>query len=172
MDNDDIWARVPRWQRVPWYYVAVPALCLVGILLSVRDSERIPDDAEELTDLAKREKDPRDWAYTKGTLPVEDGGVLVFYYSPLSDSGVDLQRLGPDGRIIWEQRCDPIAVKWHSSYLHRVSVFVEGRTIRVVSRGSHGAFVERLSLRSGQRLARSVRKPIDWPEWWPRWLTF
>ena len=61
---------------------------------------------------------------------------------------------------MWEQHCAPLGVD-HSKYKHEVVVHIEGRTAKVISRGSYGAFVERLDLDSGRRLARSVRKPVE-----------
>ncbi len=165
MNNHDVWARLPRWQRVPRYFVVVPALCLVGFLLwdpyelLLRDNERIPEDGEKLTDLANRQPDP-DVFQTKGTLDLPDGGVLEFRYRQHTDSGVELQRYDRDGDLVWEQRCAGLGVTFHKSYMNCVFVWVEGGTIKVVSRGSFGTFVERLSLSSGRRLARSVRKQI------------
>jgi hypothetical protein len=90
-----------------------------------------------------------------GTLRLSDGGFLGFRYSPISDSGVKLQRLNRQGGIVWEQYCDGLGVM-HSEYYQDVFVYVEGDTLRVVSWGSRGKFVERLALNSGKRLSRSI----------------
>lgn len=90
-----------------------------------------------------------------GTLKLSDGGVLEFSYSPISDSGVQLRRLNRERGITWEQRCDGLGVM-HSEYFQEVFVYLEGETVRVVSWGSRGKFVERLALNSGKKLSRSI----------------
>jgi hypothetical protein len=121
------------------------------------EGERVPDDSEVLSDQAIRLEES-DVFQTAAVLTLADGGLLEFRYGPISDSGVHLRRLDrQDGGVVWEQRCPGLGVG-HSEYEHRVVVQIEGRTARVISRGSYGAFVERLDLDSGKRLARSVRK--------------
>jgi hypothetical protein len=139
--------------------VAVVAhlVCFDPLELRVTDKERIPGDTETLSDEAVRVKDP-DGFTTKATLGLPDGGLLEFSYCPIGDSGVQVRRLDrPGGSVVWEQECDPLGV-CHSKYKHEVVVHIEGRTARIISRGSYGAFVERLDLDSGRSLARSVRK--------------
>jgi hypothetical protein len=121
--------------------------------------ERIPDDAEVLSDEAVRVDDTP--FITKASLALPGGGVLQFEYGPISDSGVKLRRLDlPGGVTVWEQACDCVGVD-HSKYRHEVVVHLEGNTAKVISRGSYGAFVERLDLDTGRSLARSVRKPDE-----------
>jgi hypothetical protein len=122
----------------------------------VSDNERIPNDGEKLQDLAERVPDP-DWFRTKATLKIAGGGHLVFRYGRMSDSGVELQRLDARGGTLWVQSCAPVGV-CHSEYYHDVFAHVEGNTIKIISRGSYGTFVERIDLHSGRRIARSVRK--------------
>src|SRR5262249_57069 len=95
---------------------------------------------------------------TKATLKLLDGGLLEFCYCPISDSGAEVRKIDPDGKtVLWQQHCPPLDV-CHSEYRHEVFIHIEGRTARVISRGSSGRFVERLDLDSGRRPARSVRK--------------
>lgn len=162
MDDHDISIRRPTWRRVPWLIGLGLTNLIVMFLwwdpceILVRDNERIPDENEELKDLAKRQPD-RGGFETKGTLNLVDGGILEFRYCPTSDSGVEIQRLDKNGRLIWEQYCRGF---WgnKSIYRHAVYVLIEEGTIQVISRGDNGTFVERLGMRSGRRLARSVRQ--------------
>jgi hypothetical protein len=83
---------------------------------------------------------------------------LEFRYCATADSGVYLRRLDHEvGSVLWEQAIAPLGVG-HSEYLHDVFVWVEGTTVKVVSRGYGGTFVERLDFESGRSLARSARK--------------
>lgn len=124
--------------------------------IRVTDNERVPGETEELKDDAIRVKDPDNFG-TKGSLNLPDGGLLEFRYGPINDSGVELRRLDRGGNVLWEQGCVPLGVR-HSKYRHDVFVQIEGLTVKVVSRGSYGTFVERLDLDSGNRLARSERR--------------
>jgi hypothetical protein len=150
-----------------WFWVALVVLvCFFEVVSLVRlnlreprvpDNEPIPGEAEVLQDQAIRVADP-DGFRTKATLDLPDGGRLEFRYGPINDSGVQLRRLGRrGGDVLWEQECAPLGVG-HSEYQHDVFVQVEGRTLKVISRGSQGTLFERLDLDSGRRLARSVRK--------------
>ena len=128
-----------------------------GGVETLADNEVVPAEAEELRDQAIRVEVP-DTREIKATLKLSDGGFLEFRYGPINDSGVELRRIAPDGKVVvWTQYCPSLGVA-HSEYLHEVFVHIEGRTARVISRGSYGTFVERLDLDSGRRLARSVRK--------------
>ena len=120
------------------------------------DNECVPSEDEPLRDDAIHASIFR--RQTKATLKLADGGVLEFRFGPISDSGVNLRRLNPQGgRVLWERHCVSLGVM-HSEYVHDVFVHIEGRTAKVISRGSSGTFVERLDLDSGRRLARSVRR--------------
>jgi len=161
MGNHDTSIWLLDWRRLTWIRVIGVSLCIAVFLwfdpweILVRDNERIPDKAEHLQDQATRQPD-RD-SHIKGTLNLVDGGILEFRYIPISDSGVEVQRLDKNGRLVWEQGCRGF---WgnKSIYRHDVYVLIEEDTIRVISRGDNGTFVERLSMRSGRRLARSVRQ--------------
>jgi hypothetical protein len=116
----------------------------------------IPSVTDRISDGATRVGDPGSALFgTKATLKLADGGVLEFRYSPIGDTGVQLRRLNRQGSILWGQYCDGLGVM-HSEYFQDVFVFVEGDTLRVVSWGSRGEFVERLALNSGKRLSRSI----------------
>jgi hypothetical protein len=124
---------------------------------TLADNEVVPGEADELRDQAVRVEVP-DTREIIATLRLGDGGLLEFRYGPINDSGVKLRRIAPDGKVVvWTQYCPPLGVA-HSEYLHEVFVHIEGRTARVISRGSYGTFAERLELDSGTRVARSVRK--------------
>jgi hypothetical protein len=165
-------------RRRLWLIAAVLglSLCLLfvawlrpwNILLPA--SEPIPAQNEELHDSAVRVPDdsavrvPNPSIFDlKGTLILPDGGLLEFRYCATADSGVDLRRLDhQDGNVLWEQAVAPLGVG-HSEYQHEVFVWIEGTTLKVVSRGYGGTFVERLDLDSGKSLARSAKKLYSFP---------
>jgi hypothetical protein len=163
---DELSIQLPPSRRRPWLWALATCAAVILSMMAflwidplehrVADNERVPKNGEELQDMAERVRDP-DAFQTKATLKIADGGHLVFRYGPISDSGVQLRRLDPEGRTIWEQNCAPLGVG-HSEYYHDVFAHIEGNTIKVISRGSYGTFVERLDLDSGKRIARSVRK--------------
>lgn len=120
-------------------------------------NETIPKDVKELQDQAVRIRvnDPTSFYDVKATLKLADGGTLEFYYDSISDSGVHLQRLNHQGRTIWKQDCIGLGVL-HSEYYHKAFVYIESNTVKVISTGSRGTFVERLDLSSGRRISRSI----------------
>jgi hypothetical protein len=64
-------------------------------------------------------------------------------------------RLRPDdGTVAWQTFCAPLGVG-HSEYYHRATVAVEGEQVKVISRGSYGAFVEVLDTKSGRQIRRT-----------------
>lgn len=113
-------------------------------------TERIPDGATRVNDSGGELH-----LDTKATLKLSDGGVLEFRYSRISDNGVQLRRLNRQGSIVWAKNCEGLGVM-HSEYFQEVFVYVEGETLRVVSWGSSGKFVDQLALNSGKRLSRSI----------------
>lgn len=117
--------------------------------------ETLPKDVRELQDQAVRVDDPNAFYDVKATLKLADGGTLEFHYDSISDSGVHLQRLNHQGETIWKQDCVGLGVL-HSEYYHKAFVYIESNTVRVISIGSRGTFVERLDLSSGKRISRSI----------------
>jgi hypothetical protein len=85
------------------------------------------------------------------------GDLLAFLYGEISDSGVRVMRLRPDGTVVWQSFCAPLGVS-HSIYRHDASVAVEGGQVKVVSRGSYGEFVEVLDAQSGRQIRRTTRE--------------
>jgi hypothetical protein len=151
--------------RRRWLIAAALGLSICSALLvwlrpwviSLPGTERIPAQDEELHDSAVRVPDPS-ICDLKGILDLPEGGVLEFRYCATADSGAYLRRLDREsGGVRWEQAVAPLGVG-HSEYQHEVFVWVEGTTLKVVSRGYGGTFVERLDLESGRSLGRSARK--------------
>jgi outer membrane protein assembly factor BamB len=83
------------------------------------------------------------------------GDMIVANYGAISDSGVDLVRLHPDGSLAWHACTFALGVP-HSKYSHLAYVEPRGDALFVVSQGASGAFLERLSLASGARELRCV----------------
>lgn len=127
------------------------------IRAAANEDSPIPGTADRIPDGATRVADPDVElpVDVKATLKLSDGGVLEFRYSLISDSGVQLRRLNRQGSIVWTQNCTGLGVM-HSEYYQDVFVYAEGDTLRVVSWGSRGKFVERLALNSGKSLSRSI----------------
>jgi hypothetical protein len=156
----------PNWLRLRMrLFMLVVALATTLLVWFARldifeaPNERLPNETEVLSDEAVRVAE-LDGRQTKATLLLPDGGLLEFQYRRFSDSGVKARRLDrPGGNVVWQQECDSVGV-CHSEYYHEVAVHIEGRTVRIVSRGSYGAFVERLDIESGTSLVR-VRKSVQ-----------
>lgn len=83
------------------------------------------------------------------------GDLLVANYGAIDDSGVDVQRLHADGTPVWHAKAAPLHVS-HSQYRHVAYVEPRGDELFVVSQGSSGAFLEKLSLATGARELRCV----------------
>jgi outer membrane protein assembly factor BamB len=83
------------------------------------------------------------------------GDLLLANYGAISDSGVDVQRLHADGTPVWHARAAPLYVS-HSQYEHLAYIEPRGDALFVVSQGSYGAFLEKLSLATGARELRCV----------------
>jgi outer membrane protein assembly factor BamB len=122
------------------------------VLLTSRDVVRVTPDGR--TAWASRMHNPEGIA-GGGLLALAGGDLLAFLYGEFSDSGVQVVRLDPGtGRAVWQSFCEPLGVP-HSAYRHQATVALEGSTVKVISRGTRGTFVERLDLRSGERVGRT-----------------
>lgn len=85
------------------------------------------------------------------------GDLLVLYFGRISDSGVNLLRVSPEGGSVkWTTACKPLGVS-HSLYRHWAAASLEARRIVVTSHGSYGSFVEWLDAGTGKHLQRSER---------------
>jgi len=103
------------------------------------------------------------WPFDTGEfVSLAGGDVLVVFYGPISDSGVEVWRLDAgDGRIRWKACCEPLFVG-HSEYSHEVRVTTLKQETVVLSQGSAGSFIEVLSLDDGKQLKR-VRLSVPLP---------
>jgi len=100
-----------------------------------------------------------EWLAGGGIEEIPGGGVVVYVYGEISDSGVRVLRVEPDqGEKVWEVLSDGLGVA-HSAYSHTATVQVGRDFVRVESRGSQGGFIEILDLTSGRRLSREMKKP-------------
>jgi outer membrane protein assembly factor BamB len=77
-----------------------------------------------------------------------DGDLVIADYCAISDDGVEIQRVGPDGARRWKVMVPGLGVA-HSEYLQRVYLERRGDTLYVVSQASGGAFMERVELSTG-----------------------
>jgi hypothetical protein len=88
-------------------------------------------------------------------LRLPGGDLLVYRYGPISDSGVWLLCVDPcKGKTRFQATCEPLGVD-HSKYRHTATATVEKGTLKVVSRGSSGTFVEHLDLHTGKQISRT-----------------
>jgi outer membrane protein assembly factor BamB len=83
------------------------------------------------------------------------GDLIVANYGAINDSGVDVVRLRADGSVRWHASAAPLMVA-HSEYLHLAYIEVRGDQLFVISQGSSGAFLERMSVATGERELRCV----------------
>lgn len=98
---------------------------------------------------------PRSFSHAGGDLRTVDGDLVVALYERISDSGVQLARIGVDhGACVWATYCEGLHVE-HSEYHHEAKVkLLDGRFLEVLSKGSRGSFVEMLDLSTGLSVLR------------------
>ena len=83
-----------------------------------------------------------------------NGDWLIWSWSHISDSGVELLRLRPDdGHVVFREKL-PGAGVHHSEYEHDAHVRLRGERLDVVSVGSSATWVEVVSAATGKRLTR------------------
>lgn len=91
-------------------------------------------------------------------LNVKTNDRLFVRYGPISDSGVELERV-LDGKVLWRKHVEPLGVE-HSKYRHEVFVSIDGLspdTIRVISIGEKAIYESR-SLTDGRQLSRKIKE--------------
>lgn len=87
------------------------------------------------------------------------GDLVVYYFGPISNSGVKLQRIEPlRGTVRWAAVCEPLGGVMHSEYYHCVYVKELGQELLVVSQGRR-YFVELLDLATGLQRQRFEFEP-------------
>jgi outer membrane protein assembly factor BamB len=84
-----------------------------------------------------------------------NGDLLLANYGAINDSGVDVMRLHRDGSVAWLSTAEPLGVT-HSGYIHRAYIEVRGDKVFVISQGTYGDFLERMSVATGARELRCV----------------
>ncbi len=106
---------------------------------------------------ASTERPPGSFPFDFGDFVMLPGGdILVFFYGPISDSGVEVWRVdAANGRVIWKTECQRLGIP-HSEYEHRAWLVPLSREVIVVSNASGGSFVEVLALSDGKQLTRAV----------------
>ncbi len=93
-----------------------------------------------------------------GVVPVDGEDVVVYGYSAIADSGVELVRLRlADGTERWRSFAKPAGVD-HSEYEHNAEVVLKNGVLHVASRGSYASFDETFSADKGVSLSRSLDK--------------
>lgn len=97
-----------------------------------------------------------DGIFTKGEfidLNNDETDRLCIRYGPISDSGVELERIA-HGVVVWRSHVKPLGVE-HSKYRHEVYVRVEDGKIQVHSRGAQEIY-EIHDLKTGAFISRVV----------------
>jgi hypothetical protein len=122
------------------------------ILLTSTDVIRLAPDGRGRWSLPFR----REESCPGGQLvPIVGGDLLASQFGCISDSGVQLMRLDPDGgKVVWQTQCPGLRVS-HSKYQHNAMLAVEKDHVKVTSHGSAGSFEEILGLRYGDRRKRT-----------------
>jgi hypothetical protein len=87
-------------------------------------------------------------------LPSKTGGRLFVRYGSNYDSGVELERVTADGKVLWRKHVKPLGVA-HSIYVHHVFVRIKDQRIIVRSEGADVIFEIR-DLESGKKIFREV----------------
>lgn len=98
-----------------------------------------------------------DGIFTKGEfidLSDPKGERLYIRYGPISDSGVELERINGAGKVIWLYQVAPLGVS-HSKYRHEVWTRIEGKKIWVTSIGAK-TINEVIDLETGKQASRSI----------------
>jgi hypothetical protein len=62
------------------------------------------------------------------------------------------------GKALWQSYCEGLRGVIHSEYKHDASVELAGQTVRVISCGSAGTFVECLDAQTGTQVRRAERR--------------
>lgn len=78
---------------------------------------------------------------------------LYIRYSPISDSGVELERIA-NNFVVWRVHVRPLGVE-HSRYRHDVGIRIDGGKIHVTSVGAQEIFEVR-DLKTGAFISRKV----------------
>jgi len=94
------------------------------------------------------------WPFSNSVMIAGPGDdLLAYFYTPISDSGVEVWRLNPqNGKVVWKAECENLGVP-HSIYSQNVYLKVKQDEVVVVSKGSW-MFVEVLSANTGKHLDR------------------
>jgi len=87
-------------------------------------------------------------------MPEHKDGRIFYRYSPIADSGVEIERTGTDGARVWKEYVAPLGVK-HSKYRHEVHVYVEKKELIVISLGVQ-RILERRDMATGKQLTREI----------------
>jgi hypothetical protein len=97
------------------------------------------------------------WMASGTLIEAPDGDLIATLFCCIADRGVQVMRLSPvTGEARWRVWCAPLGVS-HSEYSHTATVEWDGDRLRVISRGSSGAFVEWLKGGSGERVSRGQK---------------
>jgi outer membrane protein assembly factor BamB len=100
-----------------------------------------------------------EWVAGGGILEAPGGDLLAFVYCRIANSGVQVMRLDPiTGEVRWRVWCGGLPGVVHSKYHHDATAEWVGDHLRVISKGSAGAFVELLDGSTGERVRRGERR--------------
>lgn len=100
-----------------------------------------------------------DGIFTKGEfidLSSTKGERIYIRYGPISDSGVELERVDGAGKVVWRYQVAPLGVS-HSKYNHSVWTRIENKKIQVTSIGAK-TIIETINLDTGTKVSRSIHE--------------
>lgn len=148
--------------HLPHRLIAVVAVGQDRVFLTSADIRRVTADDRTVwcTPLAYPD------SMEGGTILEAPGRDLIaLLYDGISNSGVQLLRVGPaGGKRRWEAYCNALSDVSHSEYNHAANVEWCGDRLRVVSVGSAGSFVEWLDGQTGKQLRRREERNPKWAE--------
>ena len=87
-------------------------------------------------------------------LPAAYMGRLYIRYCPIADSGVELERVSSEGKILWRKHVMPLGVS-HSIYSQQVDVRIRNANIHVTSFGADQIYEVR-DLATGAQVSRKI----------------
>ena len=140
----------------------LPAIALILLFsVSLASGEEKPVEVAETHSKGM----PKSWfpnvdgIFTKGEfidLSATKGERLYIRYGPISDSGVELERVNGAGKVLWRYQVAPLGVS-HSKYNHNVWTRIEGKKIQVTSVGAK-TITETIDLETGAKVSRSIHE--------------
>jgi outer membrane protein assembly factor BamB len=142
--------------RFPRQVVAVAEVGNDRLFLTSAEVRRVtPDDKT----VWSAPFESHNWIAGGSIIEAPGGDRLAFLYCRIANSGVQVMRFDPaSGEVRWQTWCGGLSGVMHSAYRHDATAEWVGERLRVISRGSAGAFVEWLDGGTGKRIRRGEQR--------------